>query len=198
MSSQMQGRGSLCALAFQAKKSALDNGMRVLKPRWLVSTKKKKKKPFKVLINFGSLLQCEYVSVKRLLLATPLSGRSLHAIWNVSVLDWMWLVEFLQNDLRSDHLAQARGAAARDNSSWRAAGVTVRSWGRRSNGWGRGGIVSDCWSRRRQKAKKDRGERVNNAVCRGKNGRIGECGIVTECLHADLSFPVGRESLCDV
>lgn len=108
---------------------------------------------------------------------TPLSGWSLHTILNVSVLDWMWLVEFLQNNLHSDHLAQPWGTAVRDNNSWRAAGVTVHGWGKRSNGWG-GFIVSNCWSRRRQKAKTDRGERVNNAVCHGKTERIGECGIV--------------------
>lgn len=63
MSSQMQERGSLGALAFQAKKSTLDNGMRVLnRVGWYLP-----KKTLKVLINFGSLLQCEYVSVKRLL-----------------------------------------------------------------------------------------------------------------------------------
>lgn len=71
MSSQMQERGSHCALASQAKKSTLDNGMRVFnRVGWYLP----KKKPLKVLINFGSVLQYEYVSVKSLLLVTPLSG----------------------------------------------------------------------------------------------------------------------------
>lgn len=183
MSSQMQERGSLCALAFQAKKSTLDNGMRVLNcVGWYLP----KKTPFKVLINFGSLLQCEYVSVKRLLPATPLSGRSLHAILNLSVLDWMWLVAFLQNDLRW-------GAAMRDSGSWRAAGVTVRDWGKRSNSWGVGvlcpivGVEED----RRQRQTEEKESTMLSAAVK----LMWDC---TECLHTDLCFPVKRESLRDV
>lgn len=185
MSSQMQETGSLCALAFRAqKKSTLDNGMRVLnRVGWYLPKKKKKLlKSWLILaafcnVNMSASKGCH---LRRLWVEEASVQFQMSAY--VTGCDW-WSFFKMTCVLTTWRRLEAPLCETT------AAGVTVRGWGRPSSGFCP--IVEGEEDIRQRQTE----ERVNNAVRHGKTKRIGDC---TACLHADLSFAVRRESLCDV